>query len=111
MQVSRLQGSCAEQERQLLAAKSAQSEAAGEVALQRQHIRQLNADLQELEFRSLYVARKTWDWVQSPYGQDLCAELIVCVGVSQWLLCNACGQDILMRFITCCDCRLALLNM
>ena len=47
LQVSRLQGSCAQQKHQLLAGRQAQSETAAEVALQRQHIRQLSADLQE----------------------------------------------------------------
>ena len=66
---------------------------------------------EQLEFRSLYAARKIWDWVQSPYRQDLCVELITCVAVSRWLVCNARGQDVLVRSITCCDCRLDLLNI
>ena len=41
---------------------------------------------EQLEFRSLYIARKIWDWVQSPYRQDLCVKLIDCVTVSQWLV-------------------------
>ena len=37
----------------------------------------------QVEFRSLHVAEEMWDWVQSPYRQDLCVELIACLVVSQ----------------------------
>ena len=37
----------------------------------------------QVEFRSLHVAKEMWDWVQSPYRQDQCVQLIACVAVSQ----------------------------
>eukprot|EP00891_Asterochloris_glomerata_P007317 jgi/Astpho2/7317/Aster-01619 len=36
----------------------------------------------QVEFRSLHVAKEMWDWVQSPYRQDQCVQLIACVATA-----------------------------